>query len=146
MKINHLRGLLALSLFCIVSVTLSAQPARATLVNSQSVLKSESFKYSNFELSDPAIYADEEFSISLTVENTEKNEITEEVVLMLKDESAAQIKRPQVGTSLTLAGGATETVTFTFTAQDLVKPGEAVPDTFVFYLGDTEIGVSYVKE
>jgi hypothetical protein len=103
------------------------------------------FEYSDISLSDPAIYSDEPFSISLKVRNTSDKDAKHEVRLLIKDATAAKGMRKQASKFLALSAGQSETITFTFKAADLVEALDNMPDIFVFLLGEYEIGVGYEK-
>jgi len=103
------------------------------------------FEYSDISLSDPSIYNNEPFTISLTVKNMGNKEAKHEVRLLLKDEDAPKGQRKQAGKFVALRPGQTETITFTFKASDLIEAMENMPEVFVFTLGEYEIGVGYEK-
>jgi hypothetical protein len=148
MKSNNLYGLLALSFLCLLSTSFAAQnmsspfeKVEATDVKGVPTV----FEYSDIVLSDPAIYNDEPFSISLTVKNTSNKVAKHEVRLLLKDETAPKGQRKHASKYLALGAGQTETVTFTFNAADLMEALENMPEVFVFQLGEYELGIGYEK-
>lgn len=144
MKLNNPLGLTALSLIFILSTSLSAQTAQvATADKGRTEISAAAkvFEYADVTLSDPSIYGDEPFSISLTVKNAGKLATKQEIQLMLKDDSASKGKRKQSVALLSLIPGQSEKVTFTFTVKDLLKQGQKAPESFVFYLGEFEIAV-----
>lgn len=145
---NNRKGLLTLSLLCISFTLLSAQSPSDSSVDMKAievVSIPAAFEYSEITLSDPAIYDNENFSISLTVENTGGKEGKHEVLLFLKDEAAPKGQRKHAGKFVALRAGEAETVTFTFKVTDLMEAMENMPDVFVFFLGEYEIGVGYEK-
>lgn len=148
MNKNNPKGLLVLSLLCISFASLTAQSPYDTSVDLKTievVSIPAAFEYSEITLSDPAIYDNEEFTISLTVENTGGKEGKHEVLLLLKDATAPKGQRKQAGKFVALRAGETETVTFTFKVTDLMEAMENMPEVFVFQLGEYEIGVGYEK-
>ena len=147
MKKNNFCGLMALLLLCALSTNFSAQPTQVLLeTKAEKVINTSAiFEYSDITLSDPTIYRDEPFSISLTVKNTGAKEAKHELLLLLKDEETPKGQRKQDSRFLELCAGHTETVTFTFKATDLIEALENMPEVFVFSLGEFEIEVGYEK-
>lgn len=148
MKMNNLCGLLALSLLCISTAPFSAQVTNSPATEVKPAEPNNGpvvFEYSNIGLSDPTIYSDEPFSITLTVKNTSEKEAKHEVRLLLKDETVPKGLRKQASKFVALRAGQTETITFTFKASDLMEARENMPDVFVFLLGEYEIGIGYEK-
>ncbi|WP_020569804.1 hypothetical protein [Neolewinella persica] len=148
MKKITLLGLLAISFLCFQSTTFSAQPAQTVPTETKTtkdINPSAVFEYSDISISDPSIYRDELFTISLTVKNTGNKEAKHEVLLLVKDEGAPEGQRKQASKFLALRAGQTETVTFTFMAADLMEALENTPEVFFFTIGEYEIGVGYEK-
>jgi len=148
MKMHNLRGLLALIPLCFLSAPLAAQSPYDSSADTKTievVSIPAAFEYYDITLSDPAIYSNEDFSISLTVENTGGKEAKHEILLLLKDETAPKGLRKQASKFVALRAGQSETVTFTFKAADLVEALESMPEVFVFLLGEYEIGIGFEK-
>lgn len=145
MKKNNLLGLMALSLLCLISTPFSAQAPDSLPLSTESTDPNSVFEYTDISLSDPSIYANEPFSISLTVKNNGDQEAKHEVRLMLKDATIPEGIRRQARQDLSLRPGETTTVTFTFKASDLMEAQESMPEKFIFLLGEYEIGVGYEK-
>jgi hypothetical protein len=146
MKTYNLIGLLAISLFCVLPTSFSAQSALVVSNEAKAIEVIETpsiFEYSDISLSDPTIYRDEPFSISLMVKNTSGKEAKHEVRLLQKDETAPKGLRKKASKFLALRPGQSEMVTFTFKAADLMEALENMPEMFVFSLGEFEIGVGY---
>ncbi len=137
MKMNNLHGLLALPILLFLCSPLCAQTDKTT----ETIPPPAVFEYSDVSLSGPSIYADEPFTISLTVKNALNEKATQKVELMLKDSATDKGKRRQASTLVSLVSDQSEMITFTFRTKDLLRKGEKMPELFVFYLGDFEIGV-----
>lgn len=149
MKTIYLRGSLAAALLCLFSLLLSAQTSAdvSAVAAPQTVEKSEaSFTYSAVAISSPAFYEGEEFQISLSVENTGNKEGAHDVQLYLQDKSLPTSRKKQATQKVSLGPGLSKSITFTLTAEDLIKAGDKTPSSFVFFVGKYEIGVDYIKK
>ncbi|MEM9928799.1 MAG: hypothetical protein AAF840_03180 [Bacteroidota bacterium] len=145
MKSTYLSSLLATLFLFLFAFTLSAQEAKP-VADQQITRKTTPFKYSGVSISSPAIYAGEDFSIDLIVSNTGKEIDSQEVKLYLKDAVAPNQRKEQAKQVVSLEPGYNKAISFVMRAEDLIVPGQSVPEAFVFYLGNFEIGVDYIKE
>lgn len=124
--------------------TPSAQQEKVLITTTEA--SGPSFDFTDVSLSDPAIFGNDPFTISLLVVNTGDKEGKHKVALFLEDISAPGGKRRLQEKHLALPAGKSETVDFIFQVKDLVKENEAIPANFVFYLGDVEISIGYAEE
>lgn len=156
MKITSLSGLKAVLLFCAVFTFLSSQLSASVLVTEPSIGQSvsdlcaqsgynSSVTCTSIELSDPAVYAGKQFHLYVSLKNTGKQKETHTVSLYRKDASAAGGKVLMSSKQLVLTAGQDTEVDFTLAAENLLVKGQPVPENFVFFVGDREVTVAYVK-
>lgn len=106
-------------------------------------LSYSSFSYSDLRLSGPVVSPEKKVSVSITLTNTSEKEGTETVQLYLRDLQASvtqPVKALKDFKQVTLAGGASETVTFSITPEKLIffdADGNEVlePGTFTVMIG-----------
>lgn len=154
MKSAFINSLMALTLLCLFVNPLFAQPVLAEAGHpsqsfspsalAQSVLSS-AVKYTGIDLSDPAVYAGEEFRIFVGLENTGKKPEAHTIAVYRKDASAPEGKVLMSSKQLTLSAGQNTEVVFTLAPENLLIKGGTAPESFVFIVGGEEVEVDYIK-
>ncbi len=149
MKNVYLHGSLFLLLCCLATLPLAGQttPGSQSATTLRHYLATDAqFSYSGVSISAPAITAGEEFTISLTVHNTARKEGKHEVKLYRQQGATLTSRLEQATKLVELGPGMSKDIAFTLRAEDLLTEGEALPDSFVFFVGKYEIGVDYLQE